>query len=55
MRLHDYPLLKKSGEPVSMAWRLTYLNTVHARDLPLPPPELLDEINARDTDRKSAT
>jgi hypothetical protein len=55
MRLHDYPLLKKSGEPCSLAWRLAYLNAVHAHDLPLPPPELLDEINARDTGRKSAT
>jgi hypothetical protein len=50
-RLTGYPLLKKSAEPVSRAWRLAHLAAVEAGDLPAPSPALLAEIRARDAAR----
>lgn len=49
VRLMDYPLLKKSGEPVSRAWRLAHLAAVEAGDLPRPSDAILAEIRGRDS------
>lgn len=51
VRLTGYPLLKKSAEPVSRAWRLAHLGAVAAGDLPAPPAPMLAEIRARDAGR----
>lgn len=49
VHLTGYPILKKSAEPISRAWRLAYLAAVEAGDLPSPPAAILTEIRARDT------
>ena len=49
MRLMDYPLLKKSADPVSRAWRMAYLAAVGAGDLPKPSNAILAEIRGRDS------
>lgn len=49
VRLTGYPLLKKSAEPISRAWRLAYLAAVEAGDLPPPPQAIWTEVRARDT------
>lgn len=49
VRLMDYPLLKKSAEPVSRAWRLAHLAAVEAGDLPKPSDAILAEIRGRDS------
>ena len=51
MCLTGYPILKKSGEPVSKAWRLAYLNALNANAITAPSQEILQEIKARDTQR----
>jgi Rhamnan synthesis protein F len=48
VQLMGYPLLKKSAEPVSKAWRQAYVAAVKAKDLPLPPAPIWSEIIARD-------
>jgi hypothetical protein len=48
MHLMGYPLLKKSSDQVSKAWRQAYLRAVEASDIPVPSIKLLTEI--RDVD-----
>lgn len=48
VRLTGYPLLKKSAEPISRAWRLAYRAAVEAGDLPPPPQAIWAEVRARD-------
>ena len=48
VKLTGYPLLKKSKEPVSLAWRQAYLAAVEAGYLPKPSEEVLAEIRSRD-------
>ena len=48
VKLTGYPLLKKSKEPVSSAWRREYLAAVEAGCLPQPSEEILAEIRSRD-------
>ena len=48
MLFTGYPLLKKSSDQVSKAWRHAYLRAVEAKDLPAPSTKLLMEI--RDID-----
>ena len=40
----NYPVLKKSGEPVSLIWRETFLRAVLDGALPPPLPEVLTEL-----------
>lgn len=47
VRLMGYPLLKKSAEPISRAWREAHLAAVQAGDLPAPSASVLAEISAR--------
>lgn len=42
--LYGYPVLKKSTEPVSAAWRRAYLAAVTEGALPAPPAAILKEI-----------
>lgn len=49
VHLTGYPLLKKSSEPISRAWRIAHMKATEAGDLPPPPPPLLTEIRARDS------
>lgn len=51
MHLTGYPLLKKSTDPGSKAWRLAYLGAIETEDLPAPSATMLTEIRARDAGR----
>jgi Rhamnan synthesis protein F len=42
-----FPVLKKSGEPVSRNWRKAFLRAVHHGSLPAPLPEVLAEATGR--------
>lgn len=48
VHLTGYPLLKKSAEPVSRAWRLAHLAAIEDGALPRPSDAMLAEIRARD-------
>ncbi len=51
VRLLGYPVLKKSSEAVSAAWRSAYLGAVVAGDLPAPPAAILNEVHSREENR----
>jgi hypothetical protein len=46
--LTGYPLLKKSTDPVSRAWRAAHLAAVESGDLPSPSPAILAEMLAQE-------
>jgi hypothetical protein len=52
VQLTGYPLLKKSTEPVSKAWRLAYLKAVEAEEVPAPSDQVLAEIRSHDLGRR---
>lgn len=49
--LFAYPVLKKSSEPVSAAWRRAHLSAIAAGDLPMPPEPVLSDIRQRESDQ----
>ena len=46
--LMQYPLLKKSGDSVAVAWRRAFLGAVAAGAVPRPPEVVLSEVRNRD-------
>ncbi len=48
VRLMHYPLLKKSGDSVAVAWRQAFLGAVEAGAVPRPPEPVLSELRTRD-------
>lgn len=48
VQLMDYPLLKKSTDPVSRAWRQAHLRAIEAGRLHAPTATILTEVRARD-------
>lgn len=51
VQLMGYPVLKKSAEPISRAWRQAHLHAIEAGELHAPPPPILSEVQSRDAAR----